>query len=455
MMQANKKEHLKNSLYVAVTAVLFVTMLVLCGMYLDLTINGMRSSLPGLPEQDKWQLSHMSEDASAEVSPLIQPTFIGFKTPDGGKIAAAYDKDAVRRLFDKLKGYMVSLSSGMCFVGENQTETEKMDYVRTLCDSETYLYACFYDELPQSVFLPAMQGGGYAAAFPVNFYIKYLFILPDEEGSAYAVCLDRALNAVTVTAKEPPYFDQTDFSAYTTDRGFAAFDFVSDGYPDAYFTESFTVGTVMLAKTSSFSEYRVGDQVTETLLRVFDFNRNMAKNYYSKDGKVISFVEDGRELSLCPETDEIVYDGGEAGLPLSLFLRYRPSGEDYTFSDMVLALKAFLNAIDRVVIGGEAYPALIHVGRDKDEAVFRLKYLYNGVLITEKESDIVVKMKNNAITGVEIDAAFCVGGNLERPVLPQRLLVDAQEPCEYLALYEEEENADTVSLVFLARKKEA
>lgn len=52
-------------LLIAANAVLFFTMLVLCGIYLNLRINGSASTLPQIPASDRWILTGSGSDRKA------------------------------------------------------------------------------------------------------------------------------------------------------------------------------------------------------------------------------------------------------------------------------------------------------------------------------------------------------------------------------------------------------
>ena len=89
-------------LLIAANAVLFFTMLVLCGIYLNLRINGSASTLPQIPASDRWILTGSGNDLQSGAKSLLSPSFIGFKSADGTQTAATFDTSSRKNLQKEL-----------------------------------------------------------------------------------------------------------------------------------------------------------------------------------------------------------------------------------------------------------------------------------------------------------------------------------------------------------------
>ena len=451
------RERAGNMLVVAVTAVLFVTMLVLCGMYIELRLNGLRPSLPPLPERDKWLLTNKSYDSHSGSNTLLSPVMIGEKT--GGKAyACGFDGDAYTALTGTLYTNLASLlQHGSAERLALPTKEEKQAFVTLLCSGENFLYAAFYDELPVDVFLPCITGTASAGSVTDHFFVRYVFIVPDENENAYAVCLDNDENATVLRAEGVPYH-RTDPAAYTNGRGYVPFAFLREGSPAAVFTSSFTVDSVVLAPGQSFFRFSLDDENTVSLLSSFGLNPNLVKSFRSRDDSSVNFVEDAGELYIDGAVGRMTYRGTADGVPFSSLLRYGAAADGtYTFADKVLAVRSLLNSVSRLAVGGEAYPSLVGVRSEEDGSVtFRLKYVYRGILLTADESDVSVTVSGNAVTGVVIRSLFCDGGYLERPVisgLSAELMDHGEMTDDYLAVFRSDPATGLVSVVWVAREK--
>ena len=119
-------------------------------------------------------------------------------------------------------------------------------------------------------------------------------------------------------------------------------------------------------------------------------------------------------------------------------------------------MKYLLGALDRILVGGDAAPSLVGITRDADgSSIFRLKYFYNGVMLTENAADVTVAIQNDCIKKLSVVTLFCDGGSLTKPVLPQRLtlpLFDGTNGYAYHAMFENDPDTNQVKLVWIAGK---
>ena len=441
---------------IAVNAVLFLAMLVLSGIYLNLSINGGASALPEIPASDRWILTGSGNNLQSGANNLLSPSFIGFKTGDGAMTAATFDTTSRKNLQKELESAFEALLSGEVRRTEIRSDADKLAFAADLCKSERYLFCSLFGELPAASLVPSVRAGG----FPVleeNFFVRYIFLLPDENDETYAVCLDDDYNAVFLYPKEKMAYTVDRLSAYNGVRGYAGFSF-ADGLPEsAVFTTSFDVDSVVVLPSGTFYNYDLGEEKTKNLLKTLGFNINTVKNIRSGGNTVSSFVDGERELTVSLSDNRFTFSSGTDGIPLSDFLGYYPAdGKSYTFNDQILCVKYLLGALDRILVGGDAAPSLVGITRDADgSSVFRLKYFYNGVMLTENAADVTVAIQNDCIKKLSVVTLFCDGGSLTKPVLPQRLtlpLFDGTSGYAYHAMFENDPDTNQVKLVWVAGK---
>ncbi len=444
---------------IALCAVLFVCMLVLCGVYLNLSINGIGSPLPEIPANDRHLLQGTDDHVRSVDRSMFSPTFVGVKLSDGSMLAASYDADTRQNIEAFLEEAYDVLFTGKAEPIVFADQAERNAYVDALKNSERYVYASYFSNVPSSAVLPCFHGGSFSE-HGTPFFVKYIFLLPDGDGNLYGIVLDHDLNAVKLIPSTPYAYTAEEFYAYTNMRGYEPFEFTENIRPTALFTKSFDVNRVLIMPSVSFYELELSDENTKKLLTALDFNTNMVKSFRSGDNDTVSFIEDGKELYVSLPDSSLSYDADEDGIHMSAFLGYYPiSGKHYSFSDTVLAVKYLLGSLGRVLVGGDAAPTLVGVTSTDDGYTFSLKYFYHGVLLTEDAADITVTTAGNTIRNIRIHAIFCDGGMLTRPTLPASLALSvidmenaSDRDVEYHALFEKSATSNTVGLTWIIRK---
>ena len=443
---------------ISIIAVLFVSMLVLCGLYLDLRINGISSSLPDIPEKDKWILTETANDPGISTEFLITTSFIGFKTKENGMIAAIPDYSPRKSLITRLDKCLPELFSGK---GEHinfKNEAEKEEFIKSVTNSESFFYVAYYGEIPSAAILPSANIDNSMLMVTENFYIQYMFILPDPDDNMYAVCFDKDMEAVVLTPEKSIAYSENNFFAYNGVSGFVEFEFVSDLYPEPLYTESFDANSVMMVPSSSFYDFKLYEDSTKQLLKVLGFNTNMVKTFRSGDNTTATFVDEGKELYVSIKNSTISYNGYDSGIHMSDILKYEPQNDGYTFSDTVLCVKYLIGLLDRVIVGGDASATLVGIRKDKDGIYFDLKYFYNGIMLNENASDITVRIKGDYIKDIDINAVFCVGGAFKKPVIPQKLAMtvlgeEGSGNVRYNAAFSDSGETSSYELVWIARRE--
>ncbi|MCR5353847.1 MAG: hypothetical protein K6D98_06040 [Clostridiales bacterium] len=443
-----------NVILVVLTGALFVLMLFLSGRYIDMRVNGISSSYPKMPENDKWVLSNEEYDTRFNALTLISPEFEGFRLQNGTMLASAYDANARKGISDLLVKYLTALlpEKPESVIFENADKRAK--FIESITSSGRYIYASLYNELPSAAILPCILGNEKKENISESVFIKNMFILPDDEGNAYALCFDNDGNCKKYSLSEPVAYDDSELAAYTDVRGFVSFEFIKSDKPAAVFSKSFDVSPPVLSKTSDFYNYSVYDANTANLMRVFDFNPNMIKSIKSAD-KTTSYVYDGKELYIDPKNTKITYYGYDSGIHLSKFLKYNPKETQYSFADKVLSVKYLVNSLDRHVAGADAMPSLLYVTEKSGKIVFALKYMFDGIPLLDGNPDILVEISGNYVNKVDINAIYCSKTEETKPVLPQNkanALFEGENYDGYGALYVRESGTNLLKFVWTARK---
>lgn len=457
--QKLKKTPFDVAALVLLCAVLFVVMLLLSGYYLNLRVNGTSSTLPEIPAKDRWIMTGSAYAEKTGTKSLLSPYFMGIKFADGSQCAATFDTSARQSLSAMLDASLESLLTGELKHISLPTQADRRAYAAELCAAERYTFYALFGELPAAALLPALHNGD--ATGPVeNFFVKYIFLLPDEQNFVYAVMLDAALNAVCLYPREDlPYNADSLYSIRET-KGYAGFSF-TDGLPHSVvFTESFDVASVVIMPSSAFYSYQMGEDKTDKLLKTLGFNTGVTKCVRTGDGSAINFVDEKRELYVDLDNASMTFSAGGDGLHLSDFLGYYPDNDSsYSFADRILGVKYLLGSMDRLLVGGDATPAFVGtLGKENGVTVFYLKYFYNGVMLTDKSYDIAVEMKADAVMSFTATTLFCDSGYMTKPVLPQTLTLplfstEASEMTTYYAMFENDASTNQVKLVWVAARE--
>ncbi len=452
-----EKKDIVKYLLIFVTFALFFAMLLLCGAYMNMRINGISSTLPEIPEEDKWVITGTGYNSNTNTLGLASPSFIGYKSLTDGMIAATYDKEARLALTEKYEKIMTELLTGKQIKENFSTSDESTQFINNIINGDAFLYVNYYNEIPSSAILADFTGA--ESTYTHNsFFLKYVFILPDEKGNIYGICINDKLEVYRLEPENEMLYDQNVQLAYNGVRGFVPFEFASFTYPEAVFTKSFETDSVMMIPSASFYEFEPDGDNTKKLLDTLGFNRNLVKSFRFANNAGISFVDDGRELHVDVINSKMNYDSSNRGIHLSEYLKYDPKGENYGLGDILMCAKRFVNSLDRLLTGGEAYPALVGVYADGETVEVNFKYFYNGILITQEPYDLKIEFLNDSIVAMEINAVFCDSGRYTDPVIPQKLAVEAagkedasSAPIYYNALYVAGENADT-EIVWITRE---
>ena len=405
----------------AAAILLFFTMLLGCGLYIDIKINGKGTSAQNMPENDKRVLLRtVTSDNIREDRSLVTPIFIGTKLGDNMN-AAAMSAESRTSLLARAEEYLVPLFSGVSEEMTFVSDEARRRYFDELCTENSYIILSYYKDLPASVFLPLFAKEYENSASEMVFNIQNLFILPDSDNNVYAVAISGDLSVNIITPYEPVPFDSQSFEAYNDNAGFSEFTFEKSERILPVFTKSFQANNYSVLPAISVLGSDAGAEWIIELLKVFDFNENLARSFYSKDQSVLNYVYDGNELAFGND-GTVSYSATDDGIDLSEYLGYYPDGSvGYTFSDKVIAVKNIINVIGKASLGNDAELCLVNIAfaKNTDKLTFEMKYFVDGIAVTENEADAVVELMDDKVISAQLSALLCTRLETLRNSMPQ------------------------------------
>lgn len=462
MSSGKKFKGVLSKLEVVLCCILFVSMLVTCGLYIDIKMNGKTSSLPSLPEKDRYMLlKSVASERTDYRDDLLEPVFIGIK--DGDEMIAALPEKTVRSSIE----YNVYDALQLLFSGKSEKKTfssvaERNEYIYSLKNSNRYMLISFLGNVPSTVFLPCVSNGFEDLHNEIElFYIKHIFILPVVDPNNNG---EEVLCAVTVSKDNEVYvirpqtqvlFNNIISDSYDISDGYSYFEFLKDDGIYPVLTSSFTSRKY---KISSMSEFYGKDLSAVWLQEYFDtfgINTSLVRSFSSGDGTITTYVDNQRELVISDD-GKVVFNAADDGIFLNEYLGYFPEeGKGYSFSDKIFTVK---NIVEKLKSETNIASFSI-VGVDYDtntsELNIYMKLVIDGILVTDKPYDSLFKICNNSLCYVEFPAVVCGFAEGEKLLIPQKyssLILDetsddSRTLYTYCPIMVEEENNDGIMSV--------
>ena len=401
-MKPQKRESIVNVSLFVLTALLFCSMLFLCWKNIALLTGEQGRQDTALPASEKWQLVGGVSDGRTALISLIRPCMIGEKNADG-LFFALPDADSYEIYEEKLDGALSHVLGGKAVHIRFADDEERAAYCDRITASPSFLYGALYAPLPLEALPSGLRAEGEYTAEEASFAVRTVFVLPDNEGTAYAVCFDDTYQAIELYAPDAgiPYtrIDAEYGKNKTPSRVEGAF---VSGTPICRTTKSCTVGAVTKIPALAYVEGEMDDEITLSLLESFSFHPTIVKSFRTASEDAVSFVENGKELYVSFDDGMLTFRSDGGGIPLSSVLKYYPGGSSYTFDDRMRAVRAFIRSLDTHLTGGDASLTLVGVTHRQNDTVFELKYLHGGVVVTSNDADMTVCVSADAITDVEM-----------------------------------------------------
>ena len=427
MSGGRKFKSVVSKLEIVLCCVLFVIMLVTCGLYINIKMNGKTSSLPSLSEKDRYMLlKSVASEQIAYGDDLLEPVFVGIK--DGDEMIAALPEKNVRNTIrNNVYDALQLLFSGRSEEVKFDSIAERNEYIYSLKNSNRYMLISFLGNVPSTVFLPCVSDGFESLDDEIDlFYIKHIFILPviganadgEEILCAVTVSKDNEINIVRPQNEIP--FNNIISDSYDISDGYSKFEFLKDDGIYPVLTTSFVSKKYKISCLSELHGKDLSAVWLQTYFDTFGINTSLVRSFSSGDGKVTTYVDDQRELVVSDE-GTVIFNATDDGIYLNEFLGYFPEeGIGYRFSDKIFAVK---NIVDRLKINSSLVSFTIvgvDFNADASELNIYMKLIVDGVTVTNKQYDSVFRIRHNYLNYVEFPAVTCNFADGEKLLVPQK-----------------------------------
>ena len=406
-----------------IAVVLFILMLVNCGRYIDIRINGRSNSLSPMPENDKRILLQISSGTlPAKSSDLICPIFAGFKTSVGA-YAASFEEEPQTAMRNAAMTYIPKLFSGRTENVKFDSEQDRNEYIENLKNAESYILLSYFSDIPAAAFLPSVSGYAGSPSSEMYFNVQNLYILPDKNQNAVGIAVSSELDVNIIYPSENVTFNVKELEAYNSSTGFVAFEYAKDPNIIPVFSQTLKVRKYRIETALQKNGKQTDSIWIKNTLDAFGLNINLAKTFVTRDGSVINYVDGENELLFYQNGNTVFNTSGE-GIELSEFLGYKNSevGE-YSFAQKISAVK---NLVNLLPIGNDAAKlCLTSVKYDYSSGFLTvgLKYFANGVVVTQNDYDASFVIGKKHLVYAMYSSLCCTAVNAYSDCMPQKYAV--------------------------------
>lgn len=426
MSKKDKISKISEKVEILVAIILFLTMLVSCGMYIDIKINGKSSNLPSFSSADKRTLLRTvaSESLTDFSDDLIEPVFVGVKNGES-KICACPKALARRSVENSVYSSLRLLFSGTNEEISFENEEKRVQYIENLKGSQNYMLLCFYSDIPSLAFLPCLSENYETKSNLTLFNVRHLFLLPDIDGNLFAISVSTDEKINVIFPSENTKFNKISAETYDVSDGYSYFEFEDDGITPVL-TSSFMSNKYSVTPLATLYTSDKNAEWITNLFSVFSMNTSLVKDYAVKDFAIgentdTYFVED--DLEIIVSTDgHVSFDASQnEGVDLDNYLGYRPRQESgYTFGDKIFAVKCIVNRLNSSDIITNY--CIVGVDYEKENDVFAvyLKRFVNGISVSENEYDGVFVISNDSLTSASFPADECKMLDDYTVIIPQK-----------------------------------
>lgn len=433
---------------IVLAVIFFCTMILSCGRYIDIKINGKSSVLQRLPENEKTLLLRASQGQQWQsANPFIKPTFAGICTKESGRVSA-FSQNARKVLLEDANELIVKCFSGSYEIKVFKSKQHRQDYIESLKNAPEYMLFGFMHDIPASAFLPSFAKNYEPLVAVGDFYVKYMFLVPDEQKGAYIVTVSEDSNVRILKSDEQVQFNINDYSAYNENTDFVPFSYAKREGIVPLMEKTVEVNDFYVDTAANVYGKNTDTQWVQKFLDVFNINKSLSKVYVTKDNSVLDYIDDTNEM-LFSQDGSVTYDGSEKGIYLEHFLGYYPEMSTYSFSDKILAVKQCVNMMEKSFDEGDASVGIskIYYEPDTDKLFVEVKYFAGGIVVTEREYDGKFVISGDYLVNAEFFALSVAILESSTYLIPQKYalsLTDAQSFGIYAALSKKNENAYSV-----------
>ncbi len=446
----NKLSFILSKLEIVLAVILFFTMLITCGLYINIKMNGKTSTLPQLSERDKSVLLRSVASESLNYNDdLIEPVFVGIKT--GDEMLAAFPEKNTRQYFETLVyNTIYSLFSGNAV---KQDVDDKKAYIESLKQNEKYMLISFFDDIPSSVFLACISDNYEIEEMNEFFYVKHLFLLPDENLNLFGVVVSKDYDIYKLIPAQNIEFSKILSETYN----------ISDGYSGFVYDKS-VYGSIKPVLTSSFfaTKYEIrslpevygkerdAEWISE-LLAFFSMNHNLVKNYLSKNGSEMNYIDEMYEIVISDDGKVVFSASDDSGIYLDEYLSYLPeNNRNYNYYDKIFAVKNLLNDLKFNETSHSYCITGVDYDKQSDILSVYLKSFVDGIMLTDNAYDAKFEIKSNYLIYAEFYGITCSetkGGSVLIPQIHANILAGNNEQV-YPALNKDNDSNDIYSVMW-------
>lgn len=405
---------------IIVAAILFFAMLVSCGLYINIKMNGKISSLPSLPEKDKRQLlKAVASESVVYKDDLIEPVFVGFK--NGVNMICATPDDTVRKSIENT----VYDSVFTLFSGEHKKKvfnnaSDVNRYVTNLKNSDTYMLISFFCDIPSNVFLSCVSPDYTSVkSNGETFYLKHLFLVPDTENNMYGIGVSEDNEVNILYPEHSISYDKIASKTYDVSGGYSYFEYENrDGvYP--LLSSSISVNSYNVESSATVYGKEMSQPWVSNVFDVFGVNSSLVKNFLSGDKTEINYVDETSEI-IINDNGNVSFTVTEgAGIYLEDFLGYFPeNGNDYTGNDKIFAVKNIVNKLKSKNDITSYSVSEIDYDIERNVLKVYLKLFVDGIMVTDNEYDACFEIVSNYLKSAKFTSLVLKRNDDESLLMP-------------------------------------
>ena len=418
---------------ITLTAILFVAMLVCCGLYINVKINGKSSSLKPLSEDETALILRTTvADSENMAEDLITPLFVGVKNSDV-MIGATFDSESRTSMNQFANDVIAKLFSvGSAKPIEFKSNAEFEEYVDGVKNADAYIFVSYYNDLNAALFAPCLGGSYTKNINEMLFDVKHIFVLPDASGNVCAVTFSsgNAVNVISLDENIP--FNQLSLESYNISEGYAYFTFAEGKGIHPVFASSFMSDEYIVTPLPKLCKIGENSAFSSKLFDFFDMTQGLVNSYYTKNDSVMNYVDESGVVTIDSE-GYLMFDAESDGISLNNYLGYLPGESgNFSFADKLTAVKMLvgrLHGISEIAGLNNARFLLTDCVYDSEnnDLTFFLKLFVDGISVTENSFDASITMNNNCLTKLEMLFAVCKRVDAESLCFPQQYALYSYE----------------------------
>lgn len=420
MKFSEKSRSVFSKIEIAVAAIMFFVMLISCGLYINIKLNGKISNLPPLSENDTQMLlrSSSSDDVSY-TEDLLEPVFIGVKNE--GNLSAVLPSDTYRRSFEEMIYDNVSLIFGGTRKKiDFESQSELYSYIQQKKDSDRYILVSFYTDIPSQMVLPSVLNNPIPYNEKDDFLFKHLFFLPDSNNNLYACAVSENYDVTELYIGQQINFDKILNESYDVSEGFVRFGYASDSLLKPVYMSSLRSQNYRIDSYSLLYGKDHDKEWVNNLFDIFSFNSSLVKSFTSGDKSEINHVDESKELVINDDGTVIFKALDSNAVMLDDYLGYISEIDaELSFSDKIFVLKKLVNRLVDSSLG-ISY-SLTGINYNDDVIKLYFKYMTDGIFLYDTPYDAVFELDGNKLVYAEFKVVKCTSVGLSDELLvPQK-----------------------------------